>query len=430
MKYQKSSTIELMPKLTTNLAKQIIAFANSNGGTIFIGIENNGKVIGVDNADEVSSQVSAVVRDGIRPDATTLFGCSVETIEGNAVLRIDVEKGTRSPYYLVEEGLSPSGVFVRKGPSSVPASNNVIRRMIKRTDGNVFEEMRSLNQNLTFEATAEEFSKHQIDFTESLMKDLGLISPDNIYTNLGLLLSDQCAHTIKVAVFSGKTKSIFKDRREFSGPLLKQLESVYDYLDSLNKIRDELPDLNHTDGRDYPEEALREALLNSIVHRDYSYNTSNLISVFDNRIEFVSMGGLVKKITLKDIKLGISLSRNEKLAEVFCRLGLIEAHGTGIQKIMNSYEHCNNSPEIKVSGNAFLLMLPNMNAEAIAKSLSKNEQAVLDFAKKNKAIARKDVEALLSVSQTMAGRIIRQLVRKDLLSVIGHGMNTKYVLKK
>ena len=75
-------------------------------------------------------------------------------------------------------------------------------------------------------------------------------------------------------------------------------------------------------------------------------------------------------------------------------------------------------------------MLPNMNAEAIAKSLSKNEQAVLDFAKKNKAIARKDVEALLSVSQTMAGRIIRQLVRKDLLSVIGHGMNTKYVLKK
>ncbi|HHV08284.1 MAG TPA: AAA family ATPase [Firmicutes bacterium] len=430
MRYQENSTVKLERELTDGIKKQVIAFANSNGGTIFIGIEKNGKVIGVTDPDEVSTQVSNMIRDGIKPDATTLTEYNVESINGKDVVRIDVQKGTRNPYYLVTEGLCPSGVFVRKGKSTSAASNSVIRRMIKRTDGNVFEEMRSLNQDLTFNTTAAEFKKRNLDFTESQMKDLGLISPDNIYTNLGYLLSDQCDHTIKVAVFSGKTKSIFKDRREFAGPLLKQFKDVSAYLSPLNKTREEFSSLSHAEGKDYPEEALREALLNSIVHRDYSYSASTLISIFDNRIELVSMGGLAKRINLKDIKLGISLSRNEKLKEVFSRLKLIEAHGTGIQKILNSYEHCSNKPEVKVSGNAFLLMLPNMNAEAMAKTLTENEQAVLGLFADNEAIARKDVEALLSVSQTMAGRIVRQLVRKGLLSVVGHGMNTKYVLNK
>ena len=116
--------------------------------------------------------------------------------------------------------------------------------------------------------------------------------------------------------------------------------------------------------------------------------------------------------------------------EVFFSLDLIEAHGTGMQKIMNSYRDCTTKPEVKVSGNAFRLTLPNMNATAIAKSLNKNEQAVLQLFEHQEAIARKDVEALLAVSPSMAGKIVRQLVRKDALSVVGHGMNTKYVLKK
>jgi ATP-dependent DNA helicase RecG len=159
--------------------------------------------------------------------------------------------------------------------------------------------------------------------------------------------------------------------------------------------------------------------VNSVVHRDYSYGGSTLISMFDDRIEFVSMGGLVKGITLDDVMLGISLCRNEKLAEVFYRLELIETYGTGMQKIMNSYRDCGIKPEVKVTGNAFLVMLPNMNAAAEAKSLNQNEQAVLELVTKKEAVSRKDVEALLAVSQTMAGRVIRQLVRKGLLSIDG-----------
>ena len=136
--------------------------------------------------------------------------------------------------------------------------------MIKRTDGNVFEQMRSLNQDLTFEATAAEFTKRHISFTESLMKTLGLTNEDDIYTNLGLLLSDQCEHTIKVAAFAGKTKSIFKDRLEFSGPLLKQYQTVFAYLSSLDQTSAEFAGVTPVDNKDYPEFVVDDRIVDNL----------------------------------------------------------------------------------------------------------------------------------------------------------------------
>ncbi|MEE0637656.1 MAG: hypothetical protein UCH99_11050, partial [Adlercreutzia sp.] len=112
-----------------------------------------------------------------------------------------------------------------------------------------------------------------------------------LYTNLGLLLSDQCPHTVKAAVFEGADQSVFKDRREFSGSLMRQLGEAYDYIDFHNQTHATFQKLLRVDTRDYPEVAVREALLNSLVHRDYSFRASTLISVYDDRIEFVSVGG-------------------------------------------------------------------------------------------------------------------------------------------
>ncbi|MGI6129145.1 MAG: RNA-binding domain-containing protein [bacterium] len=430
MQFQKSPTVVLKRSITQSIVKDIVALANSDGGTIIIGVNNRGEVLGVKNADEVSSQMSTLIKKSIKPDITKFTNCGIETVAGKLIVKVEVEKGPTSPYYLVDQGLNPTGVFVRKDSSSAAATNGAIRRMIKETDGNVFEDMRSVNQDLTFQTATQEFSERGIDFSSNQKKALGLVRADGLYTNIALLLSDQCSYNIKAAVFEGKTKSIFKDRRTFNGSILKQLSDVYDYISMLNKTRAEFSGLHRIDSKDYPEEALREALVNSVVHRDYSYGGSTLISMFDDRIEFVSMGGLVKGITLDDVMLGISLCRNEKLAEVFYRLELIETYGTGMQKIMNSYRDCGIKPEVKVTGNAFLVMLPNMNAAAEAKSLNQNEQAVLELVTKKEAVSRKDVEALLAVSQTMAGRVIRQLVRKGLLSIDGHGMNTKYVRAK
>ena len=153
----------------------------------------------------------------------------MKTKQGTKVLAVEVQRGTERPYYLSKKGLRPEGVYVRQGTSSVPATDSAIRRMIKDTDGDSFEDMRSLEQDLTFDTAKQEFQGRRLAFDQPQMKTLGLLNTDGTYTNLGLLLSEQCTHTVKAAVFEGRDQSVFRDQQEFSGSLLGQLHAVYDY---------------------------------------------------------------------------------------------------------------------------------------------------------------------------------------------------------
>ena len=213
----------------------------------------------------------------------------------NGIIEIGISEGTAKPYYLKSKGLKPSGVYVRQGASSVPASPEQIRQMIKLSDGEVYETARSLEQDLTFSAAEKVFSEH-------------------LYTNLAKIISDQCEHTIKVAVFADDRNTVFKAHREFSGSVFTQLEEAFDYLMLCNQNPSQIVGINRIDRWDYPVEALREALLNSIVHRDYSFSGSIIINVNDSCMEFISLGGLVQGLSADDIKNGISQLRNRNLA--------------------------------------------------------------------------------------------------------------------
>lgn len=341
MTFQESETLELKEIVVEDIKKEIIAFANSAGGTLYVGVADDGNIVGVENPDMVIQQISNMVRDSIKPDITMFTRYAAKNVEGKQIVAVEIQRGTERPYYLAKKGLRPEGVYVRQGASSVPATSTAIRRMIKDTDGDSFEAMRSLEQNLTFQATEKEFALRDLAFGISQMKTLGILNTDGIYTNLGLLLSEQCAHTVKAAVFEGINQSIFRDRQEFTGSLLQQMNEVYEYIDRRNQVHSTFDKLRRIDTRDYPEVAIREALLNSLVHRDYSFSASTLISVYDDRIEFTSIGGLPAGVSLDDIMLGLSVCRNPKLANVFYRLELIEAYGTGMKKIMGAYENSN-----------------------------------------------------------------------------------------
>jgi ATP-dependent DNA helicase RecG len=351
-------------------------------------------------------------------------------LDGKTIVIADVQRGTDRPYYLANKGLRPEGVYVRQGTSSVPSTDTAIRRMIKETDGDSFEDMRSLEQELTFQETNTEFKRRNIAFGLPQMKTLGILNADGIYTNLGLLLSDQCSHTVKTATFEGINQNIFKDRREFSGSLLQQLNDAYDYIDLRNQTHATFDKLLRVDQRDYPEVAIREALLNSLVHRDYSYSASTLISVYDDRIELVSVGGLVNGISINDIMMGLSVCRNSKLANVFYRLQLIEAYGTGMRKIVNAYENSRKKPKIEATDNAFKIILPNLNYSMTADTGKSNEspdaEKVLKLAEERGFITRGDVETLLNCGQTTAGRLLRQMCEMKLLAQKGKGKNTEY----
>lgn len=443
MIFQESETIELKEIVTDDIKKEIIAFANCNGGKLYIGVRNDGTVSGLDNPDGVALQLSNMVRDAIKPDVTMFL--HYETIEedGKKIVAVDIQRGTDRPYYIVKKGMRPEGVYVRQGYSAVPASDAAIRHMIKETDGDRFESMRSLNQELTFEAAKKEFGLREVDFGLQQMCTLKLIDYDGLYTNLALLLSDQCTHTIKIAAFQGTDQTIFKDRREFSGSLMQQMNDVYDYIDFRNQIHATMNKLYRIDLRDYPEIAVREALLNLLVHREYSFSASALISIYTDRIEFVSIGGLMPGIDLEDIMAGISVCRNQELANVFYCLRLIEAYGTGMGKIMKAYENMTEKPVIETTRNTFKIILPNRNVKkdiidiSVSKAdsdvemetrLDDREEQILEYVHNHESITKNDVVSLLKVSPSTAARLLRGLIKRDLLKRNGKARSTYYTV--
>ncbi|MBQ5643751.1 MAG: putative DNA binding domain-containing protein [Bacteroidaceae bacterium] len=431
-----NKTTEFKREYTDDLKYAVVAFANTDGGKVYIGINDDGSVQGVKDTDGTMLRITNMIRDVVRPDVTMFTECAVEEIDGQPVIVVNVQRGTARPYYLSGKGVRPEGVYIRQGASSVPASETVILNMIKETSGDCYEDARSINQQLTFEKADAFFAGRKVSFGDQQKRTLNIIGADGTYTNLGMLLSDQCVHTIKLAVFEGSKKTVFRDRKELTGSLLTQLENAYSYIDQFNRTRAEFEGLDRIDKRDYPAEALREALLNAITHRDYSFSGSTLISIFDDRIEFVTIGGLVRGLSFNDIMLGVSALRNQKLANVFYRLHLIEAYGTGILKINESYSDCDVKPQFEVTDNAFKITLPNINYAGERKELptapvrigrkSDRKEIVLQLAEKQGSITRKEVEAELRISQASAILLLREMVESGLLIKEGTGNRCKY----
>lgn len=261
------------------------------------------------------------------------------------------------------------------GAASVPASDSAIIRMIRECDGDAFEARLSMNQDLTFRYAQAEFERKGLPLGPGEMRTLGILNPDGVFTNLGLLLSDQCPPTMKAAAFSDDSRSVFTERREYvlSGP--------------------------------------------------------TLVSVMPSAVEIVSLGGLPMGIEYEDLSARISMPRNRALANVLFRLELIEACGTGIGRMRESYEGEGLSPEITVTANTFSIVLPNRNAQDVkvaeaAGSLS--EAAMCALA--DGARTRAEVQASLGVSQSTAGRILADLVSSGRVTRVGSGRGTRYRL--
>ncbi|MFV0520711.1 MAG: RNA-binding domain-containing protein [Lachnospirales bacterium] len=438
MKYKETEKIELKEIYTDDLKKEIIAFCNTNGGVIYIGVNDSGEIVGLQNIDETASKITNSIRDSIKPDITMFVSLEILEEDNKSFIKINIDEGSRKPYYLSDKGLKSSGVFVRQGTSKAGASEDSIRNMIKLSDGNSFELNRSLEQGLTFECLEMEFKKRNLDFGQMQQKNLSIISSDDMYTNLGLLCSDECKHSIKYAIFQGTDKSVFKDRKEFNGSIFSQLNEVYKAIDFYNGTKATFNELLREDKRDYPVEAIREALLNAIVHRDYSFSGSIIINQYEDKIEFVSLGGLVSGLSLDAIYNGASQSRNEKLANLFYRMKLIESYGTGVSKIKNSYKGNEGQPEFYSAEGIFKVTLPNLNYSGTIKAKAfvdkhkniyiSDTQKILNYIKVSGKITRKDVEKLCGVKSTKASKLINELVVCGDIARVGVGKDIKYVL--
>lgn len=307
-------------------------------------------------------------------------------------------------------------------------------QMIKESDGDNYEEMHALEQNLTFESAKVAFARYGVEFGEEKYRTLG-IKQKEMYSNLGLLISDQCPYTTKIAVFNDEELTTFRDSKEFGGSIFKQFEDAVNYLALCNKTISNIEGFVRYDKKDYPDEAIRESLLNALIHRDYSFSGSIIINVNDTKMEFISLGGLLPGLTIEDIRLGISQPRNKKLAEIFHRLHLIESYGTGIRRVYKLYENCIYKPKIEVTQNAFKIILPNMNT-TIASIDDKSDfvtdqmKIVLSYLEKHEYITDVELENLLKIKKTRAFNLTKKMKELELIESIGRGTKKRYVIQK
>ena len=424
--------VEYKRMYVQELRKDIIAFANTEGGTLYIGIADDGSVIGVEDSDETMLRLAGSLKDSIAPDIMPFVQIRAIEKENKTIITVDVATGSAKPYYLREKGLKPQGVYVRRGTSSQPLSEDGIRDMIVESYGKSYETGRRLNQDLTFTKLQQEMADRNLECGNVQMRTLNMIGEEGLYTNLALLLSDQCEHTLKIAVFQGTDDVIFRNHQEFSGSLLTQLEDGYNFIDKNIAVKSTIEGLRREDVRDYPLAAVREALLNAIIHRDYSFTGSTLVNIYDDRIEFVSLGGLVSGLSMEAVMMGVSQSRNANLANVFYRLKLVESYGTGIKRIMALYKESQKQANFVSAQGAFKTTIFNLNFKAKQDNVANyqpdaEKDIILKLAKNKKTITRKDVEEALSVGSTKAYALLTEMCKKGMLTVRKAGNKTHYM---
>ena len=339
----------------------------------------------------------------------------------------------------------------------VGVDEDCIRDMLREDSADSFESCRSFRQELTFEALSAAFRKRKIPFGLAQETTLGIRRPDGLFTNLAFLLSDQCRQTIKLAAFKGDVKDTFRDRREPEGSLLVQLDAALEFLCKWNDVQSEIRGFERVDSPDYDEEVIREALLNAVIHRDYSRQDSTLASVFSDRIEIVSIGGVVPGYDPVDlIDGGVSALRNRALANVFARLGYIEAYGTGIPKIRRSYAGIEPGPSFTFLPHAFRVVLPNRNvarrssdgydtgkfpsrpvvresadvqyeaSQSASTTATPREESILALLRQKETVTREEVQKAMGVSLATVLRDLAALLKARRVAKVGSGRNTRY----
>ena len=422
---QENENIEFKELYTENIYKEIVAFLNSGSGTIYIGYNDNGELIGLENVKETEEKISNGIRGKIVPDCSVFVSINNATLDNKDYIIINVSKGVNI-YSLKDKGII-KGTYIRNGSCSMPATEETVKQMIIKNSNITFETSVANNQNLTFNYIREAFMGINIDINnKNIMKNLFMLDNNGNYTNLALLLSDQSPYTVKVATYQSVNKTNFLDRKEFGGSLLEVYDKTLSYL-KINSATYGLIDSSiREDIEEYPEFILREIILNSLIHRDYSVLTSNIINIYkDDSIEFISYGSLYGNITIEDVLAGLSTSRNPHLQSIFMRLKRVEAIGSGLRRVNSYYKSKNLDFLVNALPSSFVVRLPRIAIDKI--SIKDDYKIIIDYLNINGEITRKEAERLLDKEKTTTSNVLNKMISDKIIKKIGKGPNTKYI---
>ncbi len=417
MKQREPIDLEYKRELSSTYLKTVSAFANYGGGTIAFGFDDDGTLVGLDNPKQVSLDIENQINDNIKPIPN--FTLQIDGTEMTVILT--VEEGLDKPYVYRNKA------YRRADTSTVEVDRSEYNRLILKGLNEQVEEMPARRQDLTF-TYLEPMMRDSLgidDLSKDVQKTLNLFSDKKGYNRAAELFSDQNGNAgIDIAVF-GKSIDVFIDRIQYNGTsILQQYDDALGYIVK-RFTYEQVIDAKRERVELIPIQAIREALANAIVHRIWDNQAPIRVSIHSDRVEIMSPGGLPTDITTEEYLYGrISLLRNPIIANVFFRLSIIEAFGTGVLRIMQAYEDSFVKPSFIFTPNTLTVTLPittNFN------DLDTDERAVLsEMRKLDIPVKRVDLEKELQISKAKLIRILNTLLEKNIIERIGAGPGVMY----
>lgn len=424
MKYllNENNCLELKEKVSNTLFKTISAFANYNDGKILIGIADDGSIVGVEDGQAVKLSLENAINDNIlpRPD----YEIKEFALDGKTIIEINIRKGSNAPY------LYKSDAYRRMDTSTIKINENELFDLLLKKRNLTYDASESNNQNLKFD-DLEKTLRGKLNVTQTdinVLISLGLIKGGK-YNIAAELLSNQngIENSFVDIVKFGNSTSVFLDRNRY-----EKCSVLTQYQETINIFQLHFKPFQVVEGFErvtkvkIPEEAFREAVANAIVHRDYLVKGGIQISMYANRIEIDSPGGLPEGMTKENyLNELVSVPRNPVLASVFYRMGIIELFGTGIRRIMDAYIGFELKPNFVIGETRIKIVLPVIN---YSENLSAEEKVVNYLSVKND-IDRKEIEKILGWNKAQTIVIINKLLKGEKIVKIGSGPGTKYRIR-
>lgn len=412
---RETDNLEFKTELSRSFLKTVSAFANYGGGTILFGMGDDGNPIGLSDPREACLRIEHAINDALNPIPEFKLSINQDT----QVVELSVKGGPDKPY------LCKGKAYRRADSSTVEVDRLEYNRLVRHGMNRSYDSLEADEQTLTFEALeielAEKVGLTGID--DNALISLELMTPARKFNNAAQLLSDQgWSSGIDIARF-GESISIILSRYELGGA------SVLTHLERAMEILHEHYDYEEIVGVDrvvrhrIPPRAFREAVANALVHRRWDIAAHVKISMFPDRIEIVSPGGLPEGITAEEyLSGGPSVLRNPILANVFYRLGYIERFGTGIPRIVEAYSMLDVSPTFEVRASSIIVVLPAEDMLA----LTSEERELLRLFPKGSSLSRSEVERATEFSKDKTIRLLNALLEKGLLTKTGAGRSVLY----
>ena len=340
MKNTETNRVENKEQLNEDFEQEVIAFLNyKEGGIIYVGVRKDGQVVGLKDVDLTQLQVKDRIKNNIQPSTLGLFDVVVETIDNKEVIKVVISSGTEKPYYLRKKGRTPEGCYIRVGSSKERMTERMIDDMYSKRIKNTLKEIDSPRQELTFNQLKIYYEEHGLKLNDNFLQNLDLLTSEGKYNYNAFLLADENNVSIKLVKYLGTNKMDLVENQEYGYRcIITATQRILDRLDAENTIYAKIEYKGRKEVEMIDKAALKEAVINAVVHNDYSYGNSPIVELYSDRIEITSAGGLPQELSQEEFLEGVTAPRNKELIRVFKDVDLIENIGSGVLRILDAYD--------------------------------------------------------------------------------------------